>query len=244
MVFSLVSRRLNIFYIMVEKLQAFAEGKYEVPADPGDIAAQFLERFSGAQERVEALGVIKRVTSTGRPTQSEVFESQLNLVHSPAKMMATRPGATVGRANTTSSNSSSLSSVSRTPSAFTKKAPPPPPSAPAAPPPYSASSASTAAAVKRPPPPPPALKPKPKPSAQYVVALYDFQAQADGDLDFNTGDRIEIVEKTASQEDWWTGKLNGRQGVFPGAFHAFLCFRRLQLTGHANQEITFKKLNV
>jgi amphiphysin len=55
------------------------------------------------------------------------------------------------------------------------------------------------------------------------VALYDFQAQADGDLDFNTGDRIEIVEKTASQEDWWTGKLKGRQGVFPGEHLSMFC---------------------
>jgi SH3 domain len=55
----------------------------------------------------------------------------------------------------------------------------------------------------------------------YVVALYDFEAQADGDLSFKTGDRIEIVEKTESAEDWWTGKLNGQQGVFPGmsSFH-------------------------
>jgi amphiphysin len=65
------------------------------------------------------------------------------------------------------------------------------------------------------------LKPKPKPAepaVHYVVALYDFEAQADGDLSFKTGDRIEIVEKTESAEDWWTGKLNGQQGVFPGTF--------------------------
>lgn len=42
--------------------------------------------------------------------------------------------------------------------------------------------------------------------------------QADGDLSFNAGDRIELVEKTDSAEDWWTGKLNGVQGVFPGKF--------------------------
>ena len=69
------------------------------------------------------------------------------------------------------------------------------------------------------PPPPPPLKPKPKPAApapQYVVALYDFDAQADGDLDFKAGDRIEVVERTGSSEDWWTGRVGGRQGVFPG----------------------------
>lgn len=58
---------------------------------------------------------------------------------------------------------------------------------------------------------------------QYVVALYDFEAQADGDLSFKSGDRIEIVERTESAEDWWTGRLNGQQGVFPGmsSFHIF-----------------------
>jgi hypothetical protein len=40
--------------------------------------------------------------------------------------------------------------------------------------------------------------------------------EADGDLSFNAGDRIELVEKTQSAEDWWTGRLNGQQGVFPG----------------------------
>lgn len=51
---------------MVEKLRAFAEGKYEVPADLNDIAAMFLERRGDIVERVESLGVTKRVTSTGR----------------------------------------------------------------------------------------------------------------------------------------------------------------------------------
>jgi hypothetical protein len=50
----------------------------------------------------------------------------------------------------------------------------------------------------------------------YVVALYDFAAQADGDLDFKVGDRIEVIERTENAEDWWTGRLNGRTGVFPG----------------------------
>jgi amphiphysin len=42
--------------------------------------------------------------------------------------------------------------------------------------------------------------------------------QAAGDLGFLTGDRIELVERTGSVEDWWTGKLDGRQGVFPGNY--------------------------
>lgn len=40
--------------------------------------------------------------------------------------------------------------------------------------------------------------------------------QAEGDLSFGVGDRIELVQRTESTEDWWTGRLNGQEGVFPG----------------------------
>ena len=143
-------------------------------------------------------------------------------------------GGGLGRANTTSSTAGSLTSrtmppPSRSPSSASsfKKPPPPPPGYPnketsAPPPPYTVSNGVGASSVagKKPPPPPP-LKPKPK---HYVVALYDFEAQADGDLSFRAGDRIEVVEKTASSEDWWTGKLNGIQGVFPGRYLLLLRF--------------------
>ncbi|KAF7330344.1 SH3-domain-containing protein [Mycena venus] len=36
------------------------------------------------------------------------------------------------------------------------------------------------------------------------------------DLTFRAGDTIEIVEETNS--DWWTGRLNGREGVFPANY--------------------------
>jgi amphiphysin len=154
--------------------------------------------------------------------------------------MATRQasGSSTTSRGTGFSDVVTAASASRTPSSISKKPPPPPPapksfvkSAPppgppaAAPPPYTpgnnpASAAASAAVVKKGPPPPPPLKPKPKaaePPKQFVKALYDFAAQADGDLDFRVGDTIEIVERSTSSEDWWTGKLNGRQGVFPGS---------------------------
>src|ERR1019366_2931092 len=89
----------------------------------------------------------------------------------------------------------------------------------ALPPPYSSApsiAAASAVALKCAPPLPPPLKPKPVPAVNYVVVLYDFSAQADVDLDFKVGNRIEVVERTESSEDWWTGRLNGRMGVFPG----------------------------
>jgi hypothetical protein len=42
--------------------------------------------------------------------------------------------------------------------------------------------------------------------------------KAAGDLSFSAGDRIEIIERTESSEDWWTGKVNGKQGIFPGNY--------------------------
>ncbi|KAI9237626.1 MAG: hypothetical protein BYD32DRAFT_415898 [Podila humilis] len=68
---------------------------------------------------------------------------------------------------------------------------------------------------KKPPPPP---VPKRMGARPMVVALYDYDAQQAGDLSFRKDDRIEIVEKTANADDWWTGKLNGQQGVFPGNY--------------------------
>lgn len=90
----------------------------------------------------------------------------------------------------------------------------------AAPPAYSpVTGAAAGAAGKRAPPPPP-TKPKPgaAPARSYVVALYDYTATADGDLSFKAGDRIEVVERTATADDWWTGILDGYQGVFPGSY--------------------------
>ena len=57
------------------------------------------------------------------------------------------------------------------------------------------------------------------PAAERAEALYDYEAQAAGDLSFTTGDVIEIVEKGATENEWWTGKIMGRQGQFPGKYY-------------------------
>ena len=63
-------------------------------------------------------------------------------------------------------------------------------------------------------------KPAAGPAKKYVIALYDFEAQADGDLSFKRDDKIEVIEKTNNQNDWWTGKVNGQTGQFPGNYVA------------------------
>ncbi|OBZ90207.1 hypothetical protein A0J61_01753 [Choanephora cucurbitarum] len=49
-------------------------------------------------------------------------------------------------------------------------------------------------------------------------ALFNFPGQQDGDLVFHKGDIITIVKKSNTQNDWWTGKIGSRQGIFPANF--------------------------
>ncbi|KAI9758746.1 MAG: hypothetical protein M4579_002849 [Chaenotheca gracillima] len=80
------------------------------------------------------------------------------------------------------------------------------------------SSMSTAIAAKKKPPPPPP-KPKRMPSSTpWVTALYSFDGQNDGDLTFREGDRIKVVRKTDSTDDWWEGELRGMKGAFPANY--------------------------
>lgn len=74
-----------------------------------------------------------------------------------------------------------------------------------------------AAAKKKPPPPPP---PKKIGSfhGEFVTAMYDFDAHSEGDLSFREGDRIRVVKKTNSSQDWWEGELRGYKGSFPANY--------------------------
>ncbi|TLD07834.1 hypothetical protein PgNI_10479 [Pyricularia grisea] len=81
-------------------------------------------------------------------------------------------------------------------------------------------SAASIAAKKKPPPPPP---PKPripaaKPPDEFVVAMFAFPGQGKGDLSFEAGDRIRIIKKTQTADDWWEGEIDGRKGSFPANY--------------------------
>lgn len=70
--------------------------------------------------------------------------------------------------------------------------------------------AAIATKKKRPPPPP-------RP-ANFVTALYDFDGHQSGDLAFREGDRIKVVQRTKSTDDWWEGELGGIRGQFPANY--------------------------
>ncbi|KAI9850108.1 MAG: hypothetical protein M1838_006082 [Thelocarpon superellum] len=78
--------------------------------------------------------------------------------------------------------------------------------------------AAAAAKAKKPPPPRPPPKRNPSNIGLYVTALYAFDGQNAGDLAFREGDKIRVVKKTDSTDDWWEGELMGKRGSFPANY--------------------------
>ncbi|XP_050976412.1 SH3 domain-containing protein 19 isoform X2 [Labeo rohita] len=51
---------------------------------------------------------------------------------------------------------------------------------------------------------------------EWAVALYDFTAETEEDLPFQQGERILVTAHI--DDEWWSGRVNGREGFFPKAF--------------------------
>ncbi|KAI1631216.1 hypothetical protein F4809DRAFT_633337 [Biscogniauxia mediterranea] len=51
-----------------------------------------------------------------------------------------------------------------------------------------------------------------------AVALFTFEADQPGDLAFKKGDIITVLKKTESDNDWWTGMIGSRHGIFPSNY--------------------------
>lgn len=83
---------------------------------------------------------------------------------------------------------------------------------------FSQSSNGNAVVAKKKPPPPPPKRIASGKLEEYVVAQYDFAGQGAGDLSFCEGDRIKIIKKTQTDQDWWTGEIAGRRGSFPANY--------------------------
>ncbi|KAG9010859.1 hypothetical protein FRB94_009561 [Tulasnella sp. JGI-2019a] len=93
---------------------------------------------------------------------------------------------------------------------------PPPPARSFAPPPIRRVPSS--APPVRTPEPEPELEPEPEPEqeGEWAEALYDYTSGDKTDLHFVEGQRIRIVEHTS--DDWWTGELDGKEGLFPATY--------------------------
>ncbi|KAI9784598.1 MAG: hypothetical protein M1839_001820 [Geoglossum umbratile] len=188
--------QLNVFYTLHERMQGINIGYFDLTLD---IEAAFEKKRGDVKEQAEALSIV-HFKATG--------------IKKPIKPIPT----------------GKLASEGKSPNIGTSEELPPPP--------YSSTlSPSDAATLGRPSPTgaswgaaakakgaaPPPPKPKPArlsntPQVEKATALYDYEAQAEGDLSFITGDVIEIVKRTSNENEWWSGKLNGKEGQFPGNY--------------------------
>lgn len=219
--------QLNIFYTLHEKMQQCDIGYFDLTLDVEDA---FAAKRGDIQEQAERLSIVKFKTSGQKR---------------PPKYG--KPAALEGKTHAgllTAGPSSTATTTTHAPKPWERPAEQQQPqphlveaaSSSSAPPPYSpgttpSSAAALAAAAKSKPAPPP---PKPKPSRlsgapapEHCTALYDYAAQAEGDLTFRAGDVIEVVTRTANENEWWVGRVHGKTGQFPGEFlqptHYILC---------------------
>ncbi|KAH9900175.1 BAR domain-containing protein [Xylariomycetidae sp. FL2044] len=215
--------QLNIFYTLHEKMQHCDIGYFDLTQE---VEEAVINKRGDIQEQAEKLTIVRFKTSgQKRPPKYGNKPAAIEAGERPAGLLTAAPA---GSAASTPSLASP-SKFGQQPQAEAAENPPPPYSAapaslksPISPPigsPKSPGFASAAAGKPKPPPP----KPKPSrlsgaPNVETVTALYDYSAQAEGDLSFRAGDVIEIVNRTQNENEWWTGKCHGQQGQFPGNY--------------------------
>lgn len=212
--------QLNIFYTLHEKMQHCDIGYFDLTLD---VEEAFIRKRADIQEQTEKLSIVRFKTSGQKKPPPKYGNKPAAIEAGP------KPAGLLTAASPTPSPSTAKFGQ-QSPSSDAVENPPPP---------YSAMSSATksplsptfgnhvspalAAVVagKSKPPPPP--KPKPlrlsgAPAVETATALYDYSAQAEGDISFRAGDVIEIVTRTQNDNEWWIGKCNGKQGQFPGNY--------------------------
>ncbi|RKF60047.1 Regulator of cytoskeleton and endocytosis [Erysiphe neolycopersici] len=206
--------QLNIFYTLHEKMQGCDIGYFNLHLD---IEEGFLMKRSDICERTEALSITKfKTTGAKRPPR---IAPKLGAPPERLAIEGSKPVAKPASKPT----KLPLSIKAPLPQANDDdtSVPPPPYSARNSPAGPSNSTTvirgiSTKTKINSPPPP----KPKParfnSPKPETVVALFDFEAQVEGDLSFMTGEIIEVISRTDNVNEWWIGKLKGKEGQFPG----------------------------
>ncbi|KAF5393857.1 hypothetical protein D9757_000430 [Collybiopsis confluens] len=55
-----------------------------------------------------------------------------------------------------------------------------------------------------------------EPQGEWAEALYDYNSQDPADLHIRVNQRVLITERTS--DDWWTGEVDGKSGLFPAAY--------------------------
>lgn len=191
--------QLNVFYTLHDQMQGINIGYFDLTSD---VEEAFELKRGDVKERAEELSIVHFKTTGGRRPGSKLLPGSISGKDKLAAEQKTIPSR---RTTETSENNP--------------------------PPPYSAHTASTliggssslaaAAKAKKPPPPPKPARFGGSPAVETVTALYDYEAQAHGDLSFSAGEVIEVIERSNNENEWWTGRVNGKTGQFPGMTSTF-----------------------
>lgn len=215
--------QLNVFYTLHDKMQGMNIGYFDLTLD---VEEAFNKKRGDVKERTEGLSIVHYKTTQGRKPGSK----------------PSIPGSKPDLANREKFGYDSKSSRPNDTASDSVENPPPPYSAATVGSSASSASSMTAAAKGKPAPPPP--KPKPaqfRAPVETATALYDYEAQAHGDLSFSAGEVIEIVQRTDNTNEWWTGKVDKRQGQFPGeSIHPL--YLTLSLTGILDSKLRATQL--
>ncbi|KAK5131055.1 hypothetical protein LTR08_001340 [Meristemomyces frigidus] len=217
--------QLNVFYTLHEKMQNIDIGYFNLTLGIEDA---FESKRGDIQQQTEALAMVKFRTTGGprKPPASKYGAGRLAIENgraSAASKLAIENGRATGSSSSPAEPNRRLTmdGYDNPPPAYSNSV------ASLATPTDTVSRAAstgsnwTSAAKSKGAPPPP-TKPKPgalkSASVETVTALYDYEAQAEGDLSFSAGEVIEVVTRTNNDNEWWVGKIGARQGQFPGNY--------------------------
>jgi hypothetical protein len=78
------------------------------------------------------------------------------------------------------------------------------------------SNASPKVVAPNPPAPPPRPQEEEEKAGDWADVIYDYDSGEAGDLKITEGDVVLIIDR--SSDDWWTGEVNGKKGLFPASY--------------------------
>lgn len=205
--------QLNVFYTLHERMQSLNITYFDLS---NDIEAAFQKKRGGVQEQAEELTIVHFKTTGQKASRIGTKFNKYGKKEGEVTKLSPEPGAKPGarRKTTESSDTPPPTYQAAMTSSDNKLLTPGQLNIG-----RSNSTGATFSTAGKPKPPPP--KPKPKNltvQAEKATAMYDFEAQVEGDLGFKAGDVIEIVQRTSNENEWWTGKLCGVTGQFPGNY--------------------------
>jgi amphiphysin len=217
--------QLNLFYTLHEKMQGCDIGYFNLTLG---VEEAFEAKRGDIQANAEALSIVKFKSQGAKKTPKYgpgASKLAIEDRHRPTPGSASSPQLAIESSKADSSTESTHELSDNPPPPYTSTLAPEFGSGSGVGRERSASgtwgSPAHSKVAAAPPPKPMPSRLSGVPAPETVTALYDYEAQAEGDLSFSTGDEIEIVTRTNNVNEWWIGRINGQQGQFPGLFFLF-----------------------